>query len=96
MAHIRDHQYHIIKDGYSFSLEVLEIDRGAKTMKVRVNGNDYQLDIQDRFDLLLEKLGMDQPDSGQVNQLKAPMPGMILAIQAAEGQEVAKGIHWWC
>ena len=43
------------------------------------------------MDLLLEKLGMSDLANSQLNDLKAPMPGLIADILVKEGDEVQKG-----
>ena len=44
-----------------------------------------------RFDLLLERLGMSNAAVAKVNELKAPMPGLIVDIRVQPGQAVLKG-----
>jgi biotin carboxyl carrier protein len=49
------------------------------------------LHAKDRFDLLLDKLGMSDAAASKVNELKAPMPGLIVDIRVETGQTVQKG-----
>ncbi len=49
------------------------------------------LQIKDRFDLLLDKLGMSNTTASKVNELKAPMPGLIVDIRVEPGHLVQKG-----
>ena len=39
----------------------------------------------------MHSLGMDNVASSKVNQIKAPMPGMVLNVLVNEGTEVKKG-----
>ena len=50
-----------------------------------------ELQAKDRFDLLLERLGMANAATTKVNELKAPMPGLIVDIRVQPGQAVLKG-----
>src|SRR5690606_12171682 len=77
---IDDHTYHLIRDGASNTLELLEVDREGKTVTVKLNNKIVKIALQDRFDLLLEKLGMNAAVSNAVVNIKAPMPGLILEI----------------
>ena len=43
------------------------------------------------MDMLLKKMGISNLDTAQVNEMKAPMPGLILDILVETGQEVKKG-----
>ena len=46
--------------------------------------------VKDRFDGLLHDLGMDMQSSAKLDNLKAPMPGLVLEVRVSEGQEVKK------
>ncbi|PIQ20131.1 MAG: acetyl-CoA carboxylase biotin carboxyl carrier protein subunit [Cytophagales bacterium CG18_big_fil_WC_8_21_14_2_50_42_9] len=83
--------FHIIKDNKSYTAEIIQADYTAKTFTIRINGHDHTLTIKDRFDLLLEKMGMSQTAANKVNEIKAPMPGLIVDIKVSAGQEVKKG-----
>lgn len=88
---IRDGVYHLIKDKKSYNLEVVKHIPEDKKLVVKINNTVYNLDIKDKFDDLLHSLGMDAMASKKVNDVKAPMPGMVLNILVSEGQEVKKG-----
>jgi biotin carboxyl carrier protein len=60
-------------------------------MVVRVNGNDYEIAIKDKYDLLLQQLGISAKASSAAQNIKAPMPGLIINVVAKEGDEVKKG-----
>ncbi|WP_347157155.1 acetyl-CoA carboxylase biotin carboxyl carrier protein subunit [Pontibacter chitinilyticus] len=83
--------YHIIKDSKSYTAEVVAADYTAKTFTFKINGITQTVHVKDRFDLLLDKLGMSDANARKVNDVKAPMPGLILSIKVQPGQEVKKG-----
>lgn len=87
---LEDDLYHVIKDRKSLMAEVLSADHEAKTLTIRVNGNDYEVQLKDQYDLLLERLGMSDIASRKVNEIKAPMPGLVLNVDVAEGDEITK------
>jgi acetyl/propionyl-CoA carboxylase alpha subunit len=82
---------HFIRDNKSFEVEVVDFNADDKMLSVKVNGRDYDVVISDRYDELLRSLGMDKAMGAKVNELKAPMPGLVLDIRVTEGQSVAKG-----
>jgi len=47
--------------------------------------------LKDKYDELLQQLGMDKMFAQKVNDLKAPMPGLVLDILVSEGQAIQKG-----
>lgn len=84
-------RYHLLYQGRSYAAELLEIDAVSKTVKLKLDGQRFELQAKDRFDLLLDKLGMSQAASGKINEVKAPMPGLIVDIRVQPGQAVQKG-----
>jgi len=83
--------YHIIKDNQSYRVTVVSINHEEKTMLIQVNGNEYEISIKDKYDLLLQQMGISAVSSARVNLFKAPMPGLIKEISISEGTEVKKG-----
>lgn len=83
--------FSIEKDGKTFKADLLKVDYKEKTFLVKVNGHRVNVKAQDRFDLLLSKLGMSGLASKKINHLKSPMPGLILEIPVKEGQQVKAG-----
>jgi len=69
----------------------VEADYQAKTFTFKINGVKQVVSVKDRFDLLLDKLGMSNANVHKVNDIKAPMPGLILDIKVQPGQEIKKG-----
>lgn len=88
---IGPHTYHIIKDNRSYTAELVVADYQAKTFTFKINGIKQTVSAKDRFDLLLDQLGMSDANAHKVNDVKAPMPGLILDIKVQPGQEVKKG-----
>lgn len=85
------HSYHLLLDNVSYRVELLHIDRLEKTLTVKLNNQLAKIALKDRFDLLLEKLGMNAAVSTAVAQIKAPMPGLILDIHVKAGDFIQKG-----
>lgn len=88
---INDSKFHLIHNNGSYTIELLNKDKAGKQMTILVNGIKQQITITDDFDLLLQKLGMDKIAGTRMNEVKAPMPGLVLKIMISEGQEVKKG-----
>ncbi len=91
LVEIKNGSFHILKDNISYTAEVVEADYQAKTFTIKVNGNMYKVEVKDKFDALLHDLGMDKGGSSKANELKAPMPGLVLDIHVVQGQEIKKG-----
>ncbi|UOG74307.1 biotin/lipoyl-binding protein [Hymenobacter tibetensis] len=84
-------RFHVVHEGKSAAAEVVQADYLTKTFQLKLNGQVIEIQVKDRFDLLLDKLGMSAATVGKVNEMKAPMPGLIVAIRVEPGQTVQKG-----
>jgi biotin carboxyl carrier protein len=82
---------HIIYNHRSYNIEVVEQNRQDKTCTVKVNGNVYEVKIEDSYDQLLKQMGMDTAQASKIRSVKAPMPGLVLNILVKEGTTVTKG-----
>jgi acetyl/propionyl-CoA carboxylase alpha subunit len=83
--------FHIIRDNQSYRATVISVNKEEKTMLISVNSNEYEIKIKDKYDLLLLQMGISAKSSTQVNNFKAPMPGLIREVIAVAGAEVIKG-----
>lgn len=81
---------HVLKNNQSFKAEIVSEQFDDRSYTITVNGNNYQVKIQNNLDQLINQLGFSLANSKQVNSVKAPMPGLILDINVSVGQEVAE------
>lgn len=88
---INENNFHILKEGNSFKAEIIEADKTEKKFFIKINGNEYPIDLKDHSDILLNKLGISSSLSNVALDVKAPMPGLILDIFISEGSEIKKG-----
>lgn len=88
---LNDSLFHVLWQNRSFTVEVEEANIADKTFRLLINGQPYETSAKDRFDLLLEGLGMQATATKKINNLKAPMPGLIQSVAVTPGQEVDKG-----
>lgn len=84
-------RFQVLHGGRSYNAEVVSADYTAKQFILKIDGQCVELTAKDRFDLLLERLGLSAAAAVQVNELKAPMPGLIVDVRVQPGQAVFKG-----
>lgn len=80
--------FHILQNNKSIKAQILDSDFNAKHYTVKVNNNSYDVVINNALDQQIEALGFEIGSSKIVNDIKAPMPGLILEINVKEGQTV--------
>jgi len=91
MIEFHENTFHVIKDNKGYNAVLVSFNAEEKTMVVNVNGNDYEISVKDKNDLLLQQLGINVKSSSVIQSIKAPMPGLIINVSVNEGTEVKKG-----
>jgi len=91
LLEIKEGKFHILQGNKSYEASVLEANYTEKTFLIKINKNTYEIALKDKFDLLVEKLGFSNMSAQKVNNIKAPMPGLVLDIIDNVGDEVSKG-----
>ncbi|WP_191859843.1 acetyl-CoA carboxylase biotin carboxyl carrier protein subunit [Hanstruepera ponticola] len=80
--------YHVLENNSSYKAEILNANFNNKTYEVKVNNTVYNVEISDFLDQLIKDMGFEIGATKHVNDIKAPMPGLILDINIHVGQEV--------
>ena len=88
---ISDNYFHIIVKQKGYRVEIVKADRTTKSFIFKINGRQYPVSVKDKFELLLEKMGMNVGAGNKVNSIKAPMPGLIINLKVKVGDEVKTG-----
>ena len=88
---LSDGYFHILMNTKSYRAEVIKADLAAKSFLLKINGEIYTVELKDKFDMLLEKMGMNNASAGRVNNIKAPMPGLIIDLRVKQGDPVMPG-----
>jgi biotin carboxyl carrier protein len=88
---IGHNKFHVLMNHQSVTIELMGVDETGKQLTLIINGQKKVVQVQDQFDVLLKQLGMDKMVTNKVNEVKAPMPGLVLRVLVNEGQAVKKG-----
>jgi biotin carboxyl carrier protein len=75
----------------SVTSQIVSSDFLKKTYTIKINNNLYQVQISNELDVLIQDMGLSLSANQIINEVKAPMPGMILDVMVEEGQEVKEG-----
>lgn len=84
-------KYHLLHNHSSFSAEITGSDFNQRTYEVQIRSNIYRVSISNELDQLISEMGLSAVVSKGVNDIKAPMPGMILEVSAKQGDQVSEG-----
>ncbi len=73
------------------SLLVRVIARMGKVMSLEVEGKVYEVAIENAYDLLADKLGLDTTESIVETAIFSPMPGLIVELLKTPGDAFEEG-----
>ena len=91
LSSISDREFNIIFKQRSYNVEVINTDQKRKIFFLKVDGKNLTVNLRDRFDQLIEAMGLQEEDDKGDKQILAPMPGLVLEIHVKEGEQVEKG-----
>ncbi len=86
-----DYSITLEKNGVKYNCRLLHFDQENNSVLLKVNGKRVQITLEKQVDSILKKFGISANSSTDVDQLKAPMPGVVLAIKVKPGDTIKKG-----
>ncbi len=91
ISSINEETFHVLFNNKSYNVSVSEINHVTKLYTLIINGDKVTFEVKNQHDALLEKMGLSDTSTKKLNELKAPMPGMVLRSLVNEGDSVKKG-----
>ncbi|MGB6152420.1 MAG: biotin/lipoyl-containing protein [Pricia sp.] len=84
-------ELHVLKNNMAYDVRLLKANFAGRTITLSVNGNVYDVEIKDEDDLMVQKMGLLTNASQRLQDIKAPMPGLIIDILVEPGQSIEEG-----
>jgi len=86
-----ENSFHVIMNNNSYNIDLIEKNKEDKEVTIKINGEKYIGKVSDDLDILLKKMGISNLSDNKIDNLKAPMPGLVLSIFVKKGDEIKKG-----
>ncbi len=86
-----DNGISLIVKNRSFRSSIVNIDQNKKTVTLLVDGILYNARVETGLDIQLKTMGFGNASTKTLKEIKAPMPGMVLEVNTAEGENVEAG-----
>jgi biotin carboxyl carrier protein len=83
--------FHVLSQNKSFDIGLEKSDFLNKKYIISVNTNTYEVQIENDLDKLIKAMGFSIGSAKKMNEINAPMPGIILSVSVEEGQAVKEG-----
>lgn len=87
------HSNHLIINDHSLNVEVLHRDFQNRAYTIKINGNRFNVHIENELDARIAEMGLFLGSESVENEIHAPMPGLILEVNVSEGDVVEAGDH---
>ena len=84
-------ELHVLQNNEAYNVKIISTNFNEKTLTLEVNGNKYDVNIEDEYDMLVKKMGLSAFVVQRMTNVKAPMPGLIVEVLVEPGQTVEKG-----
>lgn len=81
--------FHVLHENIGYTIE--GVHRNGKQVSFLMNGTQYEFDILDANDQLVDALGFDKVAKVNLSSIASPMPGLIIDILVDEGQAFKEG-----
>ena len=86
-----DKSLHLISENSGYRIKVVHADPLNKKFRLNINDRDVVVKLQDRYEVLVHNMGLDIDESGGTQDIQAPMPGKVIDVRCAAGDEVEEG-----
>jgi len=88
-----DHRYFTLEfEGHIYHGEIVSDDSESQELMIKINHRQFHVRKQHELDELIHQLGLDKPKHRKIKSFAAPMPGRILKIHVAIGDQVEPGM----
>ena len=87
---IKNGEISLRNNGKKFDCRIIQINKSKKYFIVKVNGQLIELTLSSAVDKIITEIGLNNQSLQDVNELKSPMPGLILEINVKAGETVKK------
>ena len=87
---VEEDLYKVIKDGKNFTLRIIDFDQVKNTFEIAVDGIKITGKGESELDAMIAQLGFNENSELSVKEILAPMPGLVLSLEALEGETVEK------
>lgn len=91
VVNLEESKYHILNNNKAVKAELINKNFDSKQYIIAVNSNTYHIKIDTALDQLVKELGFSLGNAKKLNDIKAPMPGIIIGIEVKEGDKVKEG-----
>lgn len=86
-----DNVFHVLHNNQAYSVKVDNTNFLEKKLTLSINGNKYEVGIADANDQMVKEMGLLENTVQKVNEVYAPMPGLIMDVMVDKGQEIDEG-----
>jgi len=90
-AHLTGTETVLTIDAVNYRPTRIQVDTRAKIVRFWLLGMHFECQIEDSTDQLIRALGMDRGASSSIEQICAPMPGLVIDVLVQSDQRVSAG-----
>ncbi|MDX1407277.1 MAG: acetyl-CoA carboxylase biotin carboxyl carrier protein subunit [Saprospiraceae bacterium] len=83
-----DAGFHVHHGHAGFHVQVVHADYSRKSFVLRVGHQEVRVELKDAVQQQVESMGFERNSSQHVNEIIAPMPGLVLDVRVRPGDTI--------
>lgn len=88
---IDEQSFHIVDQKQSYIIKIDAVDLSDNSVHLSINDHPIKVQIQDERMEIIKALGFDLEVKKKVDEILAPMPGLVVDVLVKEGDTVKEG-----
>lgn len=88
---VNEHLWKATLNDREFDIFIQKVDHETQEVTLSINGKKGTVKLESRAAKLLKSLGMENAFKKKIENVKAPMPGLIHSIMVNQGDQIEQG-----
>lgn len=88
---IDEQSFHVVDQQQSYIIKIDAVDLSDHSVQLSINDHPVKVQLQDERMEIIKALGFDLEAKKKVDEILAPMPGLVVDVLVKEGDTVKEG-----
>jgi len=85
-----NNNFKIVNNNNEFDIDIISTNLDKKSIQILVNGKLFEIELENEFDSIIKKLGLNKKSTLSEKEIKAQMPGLVIDVYVEQGMSITK------